>query len=178
MKRNLRKLNSLKTGLNFLNNYSFSGKITANKIEKFIEAAQKNKLNFYFESEVIPEKTFSERVVGEDFKQKVLKSNYDCVVLLEHPNDKENRGYGQKFEDYVKNTEKKENIKYYRIRDFNETEVFKFSRFNSPTILYFKKGDEKLKPRELNITRDLVKGSKKKDAAKRLDKFINENLEA
>lgn len=61
----------------FSKNYSFSGKIDAEKISLFIEEAQKNKLKPYFESEPIPEVTYAERVVGEDFKKKILQSSHD-----------------------------------------------------------------------------------------------------
>lgn len=151
--------------------HSFTGDITADNITKFIEAAQKNKLKYYFESEPIPEETYSKRVVGEDFKKRVLQSDHDCVVYLEHPNDDENRDYGDKYERYVKNN-KSSVVKFYRIKAYNETDVFKFSKYTAPSVLYFKKG-EKDSPQVLDIKRDLLVGSKRRNAFDRLNNFIN-----
>jgi hypothetical protein len=157
----------------FTKTHSFSGRITASKITTFIEAARDGKLKPYFESEDIPEETFAERVVGEDFKKKILQSDHDCVVFLEHPTEKENLGYHTKFEKFVKNNQD-DSIKFYRIKDYNETDVFKLNNYQSPTVLYFKK-DNKISPIELDIRRDLLKQSNTKLAFKRLSKFVSEN---
>ena len=61
----------------FSKTHSFTGKITAEKIKDFVEAAQKNKLKPFFESEELPEETYAERTVGEDFKKKVLQTPED-----------------------------------------------------------------------------------------------------
>jgi hypothetical protein len=153
--------------------HSFKGEITAEHITQFIEAAQKNKLKPFFESEEIPEQLNSERVVGEDFKKKVLQSKHDCVVYLEHPNPNENRGYAKKYEKFVQ-SHKSGDVKFYRISDINETDVFKLTNYQSPTVLYFKQGS-KATPVELDIRRDLVKGAQYQKAAERLQEFINKN---
>ena len=160
----------------FTKAHSFSGKITAEKIEKLVEGAEKNKLPPYFESEELPKEIYSEIVVGEDLKKKILTSDHDCVVFLEHPNSDENRGYSEKYEKYVKKADKSDDVKYYRIKDFNEIDVFKLMNYPSPSVLYFKKG-EKANPRQLDIKKDLVKGSNTRQAFDRLSKFINKNSE-
>ncbi|CAI2360167.1 unnamed protein product [Moneuplotes crassus] len=153
--------------------YSFSGKINCEKINTFIEAVQKNKVHNYFESEPVPEETHAERIVGEDLKKKVLLSDHDCVVLVENPNMNENRGYEKKYENYVKK-QKDKDVKFYRIKSFNETDIFTFKGYSTPTVLYFK-SEQKDKPAELDIKKDLVMGSANKQAYDRIEGFVREN---
>ena len=153
--------------------WSISGDINESGLTYLIEQAQLNKMKNFFESEDIPEVLFSEKVVGEDFKRKVLQSKHDWVVFLENPIQKENRDYGEKFERSAK-LNKNSDVKYYRITDFNETDTFKLMKYNSPTVLYFKK-NSKENPIQLDIRRDLVSNSLMKTACERLENFINKN---
>ena len=108
----------------FTKSYSLSSSLNEKTLTEFITQVSKNKLKPYFESEIPVPIKYAERVVGEDFKKKILKSKHDCVLLLENPVEKENRGYKEKYERYAKKNESGD-IKYYTMKSFNETDVFK-----------------------------------------------------
>jgi len=159
-------------------NYSFSGEITAKAIRNLINNVKENKAPYFFESEVTPETTYAERIVGEDFKKKIMLSQHDCVLLVEHPHDDENKNYAEKYERFVKNNkDKTKAVKFYRMSDINESDVFKVSNYDSPTVLYFKKGSKE-SPTELDIKRDLALKSTNKQAWKRLEQFVFKNVDS
>ena len=153
--------------------FSIAGNITEESLKFLIEQAQNNNLKPFFESDDIPEETYAERVVGEDFKKRVLQSKQDCLVFVEHPIHKENKGYANKFERSAK-LNKNNDLKFFRITSFNENESFHFQKYNSPTVLYFKNG-QKDKPVELDISKDLVENSPVKKACERLNNFVSRN---
>lgn len=61
----------------FTKSYSLSGDITKESITQFIELASENKLKPFFESEEPLPEEYSEKVVGEDFKKKIIQSSHD-----------------------------------------------------------------------------------------------------
>jgi len=61
-----------------------------------------DKAKLYFESEKIPKPKYSEKVVGEDMKKRLLESEDTCIVFLRHPVKEWNRNYGDIFERYAK----------------------------------------------------------------------------
>ena len=153
--------------------FAISEPITAKTIKSLVDKAQTNKGKNYFESEDIPEVTYTERIVGEDFKRRILRSHHDWVVFVEHPIKNMNRDYELKFEEYVR-THTNSKIRFYRIHDFNESDVFKLTNYTSPTVLYFKEGF-KQSPAELDIREDLTSEATNKSAFERLDSFIKQN---
>lgn len=165
----------------FTKTFSIAGQLTEDRLNQFIDLVQKNKYgllftnsyNFrmkpFFESEEPLKPTFSERVVGEDFKKKIAQSSHDCVLLLEHPLEEENREYVAKYEQYVQNHPTTA-VKFYSMKSFNESDVFKagklflfyiiyavdMDKYHIPSVLYFK-GGLKSEPKVLDIKKDLVK---------------------
>lgn len=98
------------------------------------------------------------------------------MVFVEHPTATQNRGYDHKYERYVK-TRAGDSVKFYRIKDFNECEVFKLRNYASPTVLYFRAG-AKATPAELDIRQDMAANSSLKEAFGRLDAFVRDNASA
>lgn len=66
-------------------------------------------------------------------------------------------------------------VSFFTMKDFNETDVFKPTEYDSPCVLYFRK-ENKEQPIVLDIRKDLVKGSGLEQALKRLDVFIKAQM--
>jgi len=52
----------------------------------------------YWETEKVPKKKYTQKVVGEDFEKRVLESKKDVVLLITHPVKEKNRGLLEHFE--------------------------------------------------------------------------------
>ena len=98
----------------------------ADNSTKLIDEVDKQSEKYFFESEILPIKKYSEKVVGEVMKKRLLTSEEDCLVFLEHPSGK-NRGYKGKFESFAKDAVKFQDLKVMRIKAINENDQFKFT---------------------------------------------------
>lgn len=156
----------------FTKMYKLNNEITAAGIKNLIDSVEEGSTQYFFESEKVPRVKYSEKVVGEDLKKKVLTSDKDCLLFLQNPDKSQNKGYATKYEKFAKEASK-EDVKVYRMRGYNESDQFKFKE-NGPAVYFFKNGD-KANPVELDIKRDLVTGSTVKIATERLNTFVKEN---
>ena len=108
----------------FTNLYKLDKELKSNEIIEFAKNLEKYPL--FFESEKIPTLKYSEKVVGEDFRKRVLESDEDCLVFLQHPNKEKNGKYNEIFERYTKNHPP--NVRPMRIKAINESDSFKFTQ--------------------------------------------------
>jgi hypothetical protein len=61
-------------------------------IVQFTEKCLKGEMPDYFESEPIPKQKYTQKVVAEDFANRVLKSQKPVLMLITHPVKAKNHG--------------------------------------------------------------------------------------
>ena len=59
--------------------------VTVNNLAKFIKNAREGLHPLFFESEKIPRKRYSEKLVGEDFVKRVIEQDENWLVYFQHP---------------------------------------------------------------------------------------------
>lgn len=62
------------------------------QIDKFVRESLNGSLPLYWETEKIPKKKYSLKVVGEDFDKRIFENKKDSLVLIYHPIKEKNRG--------------------------------------------------------------------------------------
>ena len=107
-------------------------------------------------------------------RKRILESDKDCLVFIQHPISSKNRDYALKYEKFAK-ANQNSSFSVLRMKSSNESPFYK-CQVKPPTILLFKKG-QKDNPIELDIRQDLTKASTTQIAINRLTKFVNSNLE-
>ncbi len=72
--------------------------ITAQGIVDYINMVLLGEEDLFWESECLPKRKYSEKIVGEDFQKKVLESKNDVAVFVAHPLKRKNRKLAEVWE--------------------------------------------------------------------------------
>jgi hypothetical protein len=78
----------------------------------------------YWETEKVPKKKYTQKVVGEDYEKRVLESKKDVVLLITHPVKEKNRGLLEHFESLAREDRLKpenENVLIAKYNGVNES---------------------------------------------------------
>ena len=153
------------------------------KLVDFVKSAVLGQLPLYWETEKVPKKKYTQKVVGEDFEKRVLESKKDVLLLVTHPIKDKNRDLLERYEELARDEISNSGILLAKYNGVNESQQFR-SPQKLPALLYFRRpldsqgqptGEEKEVIAFENINELLVKSIKESEVQDRIRQFIRDN---